>query len=86
MDEAGVPGYEASTAFGVLAPARTPRESVIRLNREIAGILHSADIKERLVSQGLDPVGSTPEELDALIKKEIKLYAKLVKDIGFKPM
>lgn len=50
MSEAGVSGYEASTAFGVLAPARTPRETVLRLNSEIVKVLQIAEVKERLAA------------------------------------
>ena len=84
MVEAGVPGYESSTAFGVLAPARTPRELVDRLSTEIARILHSQEIRERLSAQGLEPVGSTPEQYAAQIRDELAKNARIVKLSGIK--
>jgi tripartite-type tricarboxylate transporter receptor subunit TctC len=81
-----LPGFEQVVWHSVVVPARTPKTIAAKLSKELMRIMRLPDIKERLSSQGLDAVGSTPEELDALIKKEIKLYAKLVKDIGFKPM
>lgn len=81
-----LPGFEQVVWHSVVVPAKTPKAIAAKLSKELMRIMRMPDIKERLVSQGLDPVGSTPEELQALINKEIKLYAKLVKDIGFKPM
>jgi tripartite-type tricarboxylate transporter receptor subunit TctC len=82
--EAGVPGFEASTAFGVLAPARTPVEIVNRLSAEIQRLLHSAEIRQRLASQGLEAVGSTPREYDAHIRAELAKYARIVKAAGIR--
>ena len=80
MIEAGVPGYESSTAFGVLAPARTPRPIVARLSSEIAKSLQgSADARESLASRGFEPVGSTPEEYSAHLKEELQRIARIVK-------
>jgi len=81
-----LPGFEQIVWHSVVVPARTPKAISAKLSKELMRIMRLPDIKERLSTQGLDPVGSTPEELQALINKEIKLYAKLVKDIGFKPM
>ncbi len=81
-----MPGFEQVVWHSVVVPAKTPKAIAAKLSKELMRIMRMPDIKERLSSQGLDPVGSTPEELQALINKEIKLYAKLVKDIGFKPM
>jgi len=82
--EAGVPGYESSTAFGVLAPARTPAEIVNRLSQEIQRILQSAEIKERLASQGLEAVGSTPQQYEAHLRAELAKYARIVKTAGIR--
>lgn len=83
--EAGVPGYESSTAFGVLAPAKTPGAIVTRLNAEIAKVLRSAEAKERLTGIGMEPVGSTPEEYAAHLKEELAKYGRIVKTAGIKP-
>jgi tripartite-type tricarboxylate transporter receptor subunit TctC len=80
MVEAGVPGYESSTAFGVLVPAKTPRAIVNRLSTDIAGSLHGAsDVKDNLALRGFEPVGSTPEEYAAQIRDEMKRIAHVVK-------
>jgi tripartite-type tricarboxylate transporter receptor subunit TctC len=80
--EAGVPGYEASSWFGVLAPAGTPKEIVNKLSSEIAKILQTPEIKERLLSQGAEPVGNTPDQFTAFIKAETAKWAKVVKESG----
>jgi tripartite-type tricarboxylate transporter receptor subunit TctC len=77
--EAGVPGYESTTAFGVLAPAKTPRAIVERLSREIAAAIKAPDLKEGLAARGFEPVGSTPEEYAAHLRDELKRYAHIVK-------
>ena len=79
MIEAGVPGYESSTAFGVLAPAKTPRAIVSRLSAEIAKSLQGGDVKENLAARGFEPVGSTPEEYTAQLREELKRVARVVK-------
>jgi tripartite-type tricarboxylate transporter receptor subunit TctC len=85
VDESGVPGFSNTTWHSVLVPAGTPRPIVKLLNAELVKIVHLPDVKERFLSQGLTPVGSTPEEMAALIKEESVQYAKLVKQIGFEP-
>ena len=80
-----LPGYENITWHSVLVPARTPKAIVAKLSRELIRIIKQPDVQERFSSQGLDAVGSTPEELAALIKKETVMYGKLVKQIGLQP-
>jgi tripartite-type tricarboxylate transporter receptor subunit TctC len=84
MIEAGVPGYEASTASGVLAPARTSREIGARLNRDIVKILHTPEVKERFAAQGLEAVGSTPEQYAEHLRAELAQYAKVIKASGIR--
>ena len=81
-----LPDYEQIVWHGVVAPARVPKPIHDKLVRELMRIIRLPDIQERLGSQGLDAVGSRPEELAKLIRHEIDLYAKLVKQIGFKPI
>lgn len=83
--EAGVPGYEAVQWFGVLAPAGTPREIISRVHGEIVRLLQVADVKERLLSDGAETVGSSPEAFAAFIRAETMKWAKVVKDAGIKP-
>jgi tripartite-type tricarboxylate transporter receptor subunit TctC len=80
--EAGVPGYEATSWFGVLAPAGTPKEIVNKLSTEIAKALKTPEMKKRLEEQGAEAVGSTPEEFAAHIKSETAKWAKVVKESG----
>jgi tripartite-type tricarboxylate transporter receptor subunit TctC len=84
MREAGVAGYETSTAFGVVAPAGTAGPILTRLSQEIAGVLKGNEMKERLAKQGLEAVGSTPEEYAAHLREERARYARLIQSAGIK--
>jgi tripartite-type tricarboxylate transporter receptor subunit TctC len=84
ISEAGVPGYESTQWFGILAPAGTPRPIVERLNQEIVRIMNAPAMKERLNGQGLEVVTGTPEQFGAHIKSETEKWAKVVKAIGLK--
>jgi tripartite-type tricarboxylate transporter receptor subunit TctC len=82
--ETGVKDYEAATWYGVLAPARTPRPVVTRLHGEIVKILRAPETKERLLAQGFEPVGSSPDEFGAYIKSEIAKWGKVIKAAGIR--
>jgi len=85
--EAGGPalqGFEASSWFGLLAPAGTPADIVNRVQQEVAKSLSSAAVKERLVSQGAIPSGNTPAEFARHIDAETKKWAQVVKVSGAK--
>jgi tripartite-type tricarboxylate transporter receptor subunit TctC len=84
MIEAGVPGYEASTASGVLAPGKTPRAIVARLNRELDAIVRNAEVKERFFAQGLEVVGGTPEQYAQHLRDELQLNARVIEAAGIK--
>jgi len=83
--EAGVPGYEASTWYGVLAPARTPAAVIARLHENIVRILAVSETRARLADQGFEPVGNSPEEFGAYIKSEIAKWGKVIRDAGIRP-
>jgi tripartite-type tricarboxylate transporter receptor subunit TctC len=74
-----VKGYEATTWFGLLAPAKTPRDVVSRLNAEVDRILKSPDLKERFLNDGLDAMGGPPEAFAKFIQAEIDKYAKVIR-------
>ena len=82
VDEAGVKGFESVAWNGVLAPAGTPHEIVNKLNAEINRILLLPDVRERLIAQGADPEGNTPEQFAAHIKAEVAKWARVVKASG----
>ena len=82
--ESGLPGFEATSWFGVLAPARTPPEIIKRLNAEIDKWLQSPEAKEKLLAQGALPAGGSPEEFAAYIRAETDKWAKVIKASGAK--
>ena len=83
--EAGVPGYDLVNWRGVLAPAGTPREIVLKLNAEIVKVLGQPDVREALAREGYEAIGDTPAQFAALIRSELARYAKLVKAAGIPP-
>ncbi|OGA23283.1 MAG: hypothetical protein A3I02_12180 [Betaproteobacteria bacterium RIFCSPLOWO2_02_FULL_67_26] len=85
FDESGFKGYEAITWFGLLAPVKTPNEIVARWNTEVGKILASADIKERFLRDGQEPIAGTPDEFGGFLRAEIEKYAKIVKAAGIRP-
>lgn len=80
--EQGVPGFDAVSFAGICAPGNTPKEIVARLQTEIAKGLQVPDIKERLLRDGIEPVGSTPAEFSQFIEREKVKWSKVVKDSG----
>src|SRR6266513_2574294 len=79
-----VPGVSALSLVGIVAPAATPRELVNRIGADIARAVKSSDLTERMRQQGMEPIGSTPEQFDSLIRSEIEKWAKVVKQSGAK--
>jgi tripartite-type tricarboxylate transporter receptor subunit TctC len=80
----GLEGFDISTWFGVFAPANTPKEIVDRLNHEIVAILRTDDMKARLARIGAQPAPTTPEQFAALVQRELRKYAQIVKVSGAK--
>ncbi len=83
--EGGLKGYETGTWHGVLVPAATPRDIALQLSAEIVRILNMPEVREKLVAQGLDPVGDTPEQFGTHIRTEIAKWAKVVAASGARP-
>ena len=82
--ESGVPGYDRSGWYGMLAPAAVPREIVMRLNAIIVKTMNTPDVQETFKRQGLDPAPTTPDEFGAFIRAEIAQNIKVVKEAGIK--
>jgi tripartite-type tricarboxylate transporter receptor subunit TctC len=84
MAEAGLQGFDISTWFGLFAPAGTPKDIIAKWNAEVAKILNSPEMREKLVAQGAEPAPTTPEQFAAFVRSEIPKYAKIVKASGAK--
>lgn len=82
IGEAGVPGYGLAQWYGVLLPGRTPQPIVAKLSSEIAQIVLGAEVKDVFAKQGLDSVGSSPEDFGKYIAVEIKKWSSVLKDTG----
>lgn len=80
----GLPGYEMKVEVGFLVPAGTPREAVNKLNTEIRAVLAAPDVAQHLVTLGINPLGTTPEQYTETMKADIQKFAKLVKESGAK--
>jgi tripartite-type tricarboxylate transporter receptor subunit TctC len=79
-----VPGFSAMSIIGVIAPAGVPRELIVRIGADIAQGVKSPELTQRMVSLGMEPVGSTPDEYNALIRSEIDKWQGVVKKAGIK--
>jgi tripartite-type tricarboxylate transporter receptor subunit TctC len=84
VDEAGVPGYEATIWLGIMAPKGTPQPIVDRLNAEINKVLSRPDIKEAWAKQGVEPLVMSPAEFDKYLRADVDKWAKVIKDAGIK--
>ena len=80
MAEAGLPGYEVSGTYGILAPSGTPKPIIDRLNAEVKVALENPDVQARLAEQGVIPTYTTPEQTSAFIRNEIAKWATVIKD------
>src|SRR5882724_1369024 len=84
VDEAGVPGYELSPWYGLLAPAGVPSEIVARLAAEVTKIVRAAEIRDKLAVQGAEVAGGTPEEFTAVLQADVSTWARVIKDTGIR--
>ena len=83
--ESGLPGFEATSWFGLLAPAGTPPAVISKLSLAIIKVLGQADVKKRISEQGGEVISETPEQFAAFIRSENTRFAKVIKDAGIKP-
>ena len=84
MIESGVPGYESSTWYGLLAPKASPRAIIAKLSREVVTIVNLPEVKSHLLAEGAEPVGSTPEQFGEFIKSEIAKWGKVIRAAGLR--
>ncbi len=85
LAESGLPGYQWDSWSGLLAPAKTPRAIIDKLNREITRALSQPDIQQRLLSMGAEAAPTTPAEFDKLIAEQVAMTIKLARQAGIKP-
>ncbi|OGA48771.1 MAG: hypothetical protein A3G24_12120 [Betaproteobacteria bacterium RIFCSPLOWO2_12_FULL_62_13] len=84
ISEAGVPGYEATQWYGVLAPVGTPKAIIDKLNKELVTWVQTKEVADRFGAMGSEPASSTPGEFMALIKSEIERWAPVVRGAGLR--
>ena len=84
ISEAGVPGFEAENWFGLFVPAQTPKKIIARLNEAIVKVMRSPEIQKQFIALGAEPVGNSPEEFAAFVRRDMEKYAKVVRISGAK--
>ena len=82
LAESGLPGYDATLNYGLVAPAGTPRPIIDRLSKELRAALASEEVRRRIIQEGAEPEPTTPEEHAALIDREETKWSKLIKSVG----
>ncbi len=80
LEEAGLPGFDMGTWFGMLAPAGTPKDIVARLNADMVKIIQSPEFRKKMDDIGADPIANTPEQMARQIKDDTARFARLVKE------
>jgi len=80
--EAGVPGFESLTWYGYLAPARTPRSAISKLQKEIAAIVNTPEVRKTLVEQGNEPLANTPDQFAAVIREDADKWGAIGRKLG----
>ena len=84
ISEAGVPGFEAENWFGLFVPAQTPKKIIARLNEAIVRVMRSPEIQKQFIALGAEPVGNSPEEFAAFVRRDMEKYARVVRISGAK--
>ena len=85
IDEAGLPGYYAASWYGLLLPVGVPKTTIALRAKQIGIVMRAADVKEKMLSQGFEPVGDAPAEFAKFIREELPRWEKVVKSAGIKP-
>ncbi len=83
--ESGLPGYQTTTWYGLLAPTNTPAEIVLRLSQEMNKAINAPDVRSRILSDGAEPRGTAPEEFHAHLLAEMKRASMIIRRAGIKP-
>ena len=83
-EELNLPDYEVDSWVAIFAPAKTPEPIIARMHKEVARVVHLPDVKQKLIEQSADPVGSSPEELGRVVRTELKRWAAVIRDAGIK--
>lgn len=83
--ESGLPGYEFSAWYGLLAPSGTPKDIVAKINADVISVLKNPEVSAKLVGQGTEVIASDPETLKSVIKADLTKYSKLISEIGLAP-
>ena len=84
-EELGLPDYEVDSWCALFAPAKTPVAIVARMHTDVARVVHLPEVKQKFFEQTADAVGSSPEELDRVVKSELNSWAAVIRDAGIKP-
>ena len=82
FDESGVKGYEATNWFGLLAPAKTPKEVIARLNSAVDSVIKQPDFRARFDREVLETIGGSPDLFASFVREEIDKYARVIKAAG----
>ena len=85
ISEAGVPGYEVVGWYGLVGPAGMPKDVITRLSSEVARILKLPDVREKMLNEGAEPVGNTPEEFAAFLAEDLRKWTKVIKAANIRP-
>jgi tripartite-type tricarboxylate transporter receptor subunit TctC len=84
FQESGFPGFEAAAWNGIVAPAGTPYDTVTRLNVAIVELLKHPELRQRLATQGAEPIGDTPDEFRAYLRTEVEKWGRVVRRSGMR--
>ena len=80
LSESGLPGFNTASWIGLLAPAGTPKEIVDKVSRDMREVVEAPDVREQLLNQGATPAGTSPEAFAALIDRDRKRYAEIIRE------